>query len=221
VSLICELARIEPLVRDLPAPQDWLSDTEFRRLSSFTHLQRRRNFLAGRRLAGVALTRWPKLVRPVLSVDEQGRSHIEGQTGLFMSISHSGDWVACAIADAPIGVDIENLGCARDFGALARMVHSPSQCKAIAAATDEADRAKRFYQWWTLKEAWFKRQGLGLDLARMPQLDYQACEKGPAVCSVLPRSGLMLALDGPACERWPLPTELAGETPAWRAFQYG
>ncbi|MCV2368088.1 4'-phosphopantetheinyl transferase family protein [Roseateles oligotrophus] len=200
MRLICELANIELLVRDLPATQDWLSPSETRRFDSFSHPQRRRSFLAGRQLARAVVARWPSLIQPGLLVDEQGCSRIEHQPGLFVSISHSGDWVACAIADAPIGVDIENLSRIRDFEALARMVHSPAQCRAIAEAAAQADSAQQFYQWWTLKEAWFKRQGRGLDLASMPSLDFESCDgqEMTAASFVLPDLGLVLAIDSPA-----------------------
>lgn len=222
MNLICELASIKALI-DSPADCfAWLSPSEVVRLNGFGNPGRRLAFLAGRRLARLLLSRrlGPQALPP-LTIDAAGRSGVEGRPELFLSISHSGDWVGCAMADAPIGLDIEAVGRRRDFSALAQLVHSPSQCRSLADAGSDAERAQRFYQWWTLKEAWFKRQGLGLDLARMPQLEYLSCERGPAVCSVMPGSGLMLALDGPACAGASLPTDLAGEAPAWRAFQYG
>ncbi|MEJ6005070.1 4'-phosphopantetheinyl transferase superfamily protein [Paucibacter sp. AS339] len=221
MSLICELARQDALVQDLPAAQDWLSASELQRLDGFNHPQRRASFLAGRRLMRLALARWPGLSQPRLIVDEQGRSHVEDRPDLCLSISHSGAWVACVVADAPLGLDIEDTGRSRDFAALAELVHSPAQCQAIQAAPSAAERARQFYQWWTLKEAWFKRQGLGLDMARMPQLSYEPSPSaGSAVCCLLPHIGLLLALDGPACAHSRLPSELAGMAPVWCRFDY-
>lgn len=198
MSLICALAQHSQLVGALPATTSWLNEGEARRLARFGSESRRQHFLTGRWLARTTLSRSTADERG-FDIDTEGRSHVAGQPPLFLSISHSGDWVACAFADAPVGVDIEDLSRRRDFTALAQTVHSPAQCAALAAAP-EADHAAMFYQWWTLKEAWFKRQGLGLDLGRMRTLEYRdaSAEEMDATCFVDARSGLVLAVDSPA-----------------------
>lgn len=198
MSLICALAQHSQLVEALPATTSWLNEGEARRLARFGSEPRRQHFLTGRWLARMTLSRSMADERP-LDIDAEGRSHVRGQPPLFLSISHSGDWVACAVASDPIGVDIEDLSRRRDFAALAQTVHSPAQCAALAAAP-EAEHAAMFYAWWTLKEAWFKRQGLGLDLGRMRTLEYSdtSAEEMDAACFVDAQRGLVLSLDSPA-----------------------
>ena len=193
MTLICALAQQSRLVADMPADTSWLEPDEGQRLAGFSAPGRRRSYLAGRWLARKCLLGWPDASQPRrLGIDTQGRSHIHGEPRLHASISHSGDWVAAAVATAPIGIDIEDLGRQRDFAALASAVLSPAQCADLSPQS--------FYQWWTLKEAWFKRQGLGLDIALMKSLDYLECGTEPmtAASFVDAEHGLVLALDSPA-----------------------
>ena len=139
---------------------------------------------------------------------------------LGVSIAHSQDWVACAVSDAPVGIDIERLRPRSDLLALAAMTNSPARCEELACLPDDA-QLLRFYQWWTLKEAWLKRQGLGLDLARMKahELLDARTETAQALSGIDLQNGLILALDGrhldavvwpagvTAVQRWCYPAE--------------
>ncbi len=89
-------------------------------------------------------------VNAVIECDEKGKPFVANED-VFISISHSGDYVFCAASITPIGADIEeikpiNLKVAKKF------------------ATDEelifiGDSAERFYEVWTAKEAYFKLKG--------------------------------------------------------------
>lgn len=175
MSVCCAFAKIE----DVPGLQglslDALSDSEQARWASFGSDKRRHVFLAGRMMARWVLARrlgLPISEAPALSleIDALGRSSFPARPDLGMSISHSGEGIACAAATGAVGIDIEDLSRPRDFLALAAQVHSSQQCLQLAAQAEDA-RAESFYRWWTLKEAWLKRQGLGLDLARMRRLE--------------------------------------------------
>ena len=39
--------------------------------------------------------------------DEKGKPYLEGYPDLYLSISHSGPYIACAFGDKPVGVDTE------------------------------------------------------------------------------------------------------------------
>lgn len=39
--------------------------------------------------------------------DEKGKPYLEGYSDLYISISHSGPYIACAFGDKPVGVDTE------------------------------------------------------------------------------------------------------------------
>jgi len=76
-------------------------------------------------------------------------------------LSHSGDWIAGAIATSAIGIDIETYGKQRDFIAIASHVFSEPETTFLkSVAQDQLNR--QFYLYWTLKECVAKQYGAGL-----------------------------------------------------------
>jgi 4'-phosphopantetheinyl transferase len=80
---------------------------------------------------------------------------------LSLSISHSGDWLAIALATVPVGIDVELPHRSRDLRALARFTFSPEEVQRLDTLGEAAYDAG-FHQLWTLKEARGKRSGSGL-----------------------------------------------------------
>ena len=200
----------------------WFSPSEQARFDGFGSEPRRRSFVAGRwLLRGLVAQRLgllPGALDLAIEIDANGRSRVRGDSSLHVSISHSGDRVAAVVAGAPVGLDIEDLRRPRDFLALAEMVHTPPQGRRLCGLPSQG-QAQQFYTWWTLKEAWLKSRGLGLDLALMRRLDFTPTERGDAACAVLPVSGLALALQGPRLGIDSLPVQLAGEALQWQILE--
>lgn len=73
---------------------------------------------------------------------------------VFFSISHSGNIVLCAVSDKEIGADIEKIRNIR-FDA-AKKFAGASELEYIG------ENLNRFFEIWTLKEAFFKCKGTGL-----------------------------------------------------------
>ncbi len=73
---------------------------------------------------------------------------------VFFSISHCGDFVACAVSDNEIGIDLEKIRSIR-FRA-AEKFSTASELEYIG------NDLTRFFRVWTLKEAFFKCKGTGL-----------------------------------------------------------
>ena len=70
------------------------------------------------------------------------------------NLSHSGDWLLCAVGDAPVGVDIE---VPRKISpALVRRTCTPAEQAFLA------DHPGCFLQLWTAKEAYLKYLGTGI-----------------------------------------------------------
>src|SRR5436190_6209883 len=88
----------------------WLSDSERARVAELRHAGRREHYLAGHWLARTLLARalggdaaqWSLRERKSLPPDVPDRPHWR------VSISHSGEWIAAAVAEAPIGIDLES-----------------------------------------------------------------------------------------------------------------
>ncbi|MET0387445.1 MAG: 4'-phosphopantetheinyl transferase superfamily protein [Polyangiales bacterium] len=96
---------------------------------------------------------------------EHGRPELAGPaaaSGLRFNLSHTRGLVACGIAaHDDLGVDVEELGRRVEIEGLARRVFSPRERAGLDALSGEAQRA-RFFELWTLKEAYVKATGKGL-----------------------------------------------------------
>lgn len=214
MTLLCLLVA-EPEVRaGMPSPGVWMTPSEQARLQSLGTEARRGSFLAGRWLARLAVQRWLAAERPpALDVADSGACRVAGRDDVFVSISHSAGSVACAAAGMPVGIDVESLARPRDHLALAETVHSPAQRAELAALAPEA-RAQVFLRAWTLKEAWLKARGQGLDFALMRSLDFSDDPSGDVAATTL--EGLVLAVAGHPT----LPLRIEGPMNAvWRRYQ--
>ncbi|MFT4192632.1 MAG: 4'-phosphopantetheinyl transferase superfamily protein, partial [Comamonas sp.] len=87
--------------------------------------------------------------KPVLAGAAAGRLHF--------SLSHSGGWAAIALADRPVGVDVEAL--AAPDAALLAACATPAERQAIAQSDDPS---AAFTALWTTREALLKAHGAGL-----------------------------------------------------------
>ena len=114
--------------------------------------------LLARRAVGEKLGIAPEKVP--LTTDENNKPRIEGD-GVYVSISHSGSWAVCALADKPVGVDVEVIrGAQEKF--IGRVCTEEEQ-KYIRYG--DAGCFQRFWECWTAKEALFKLTGKGPLLA--------------------------------------------------------
>lgn len=139
---------------------DWFSQAERTRLSTITAPRRRSQFIAGRWLARRCLAaqaggHWQDYA---LSAPDDGAPQLLAAPvpGVwYFSLSHSGDWLACAISPQPVGVDVECSDRERDFQALNEWMHEPLALQ--DAPGNPWEQQAWFYAQWTLKEAWLKQ----------------------------------------------------------------
>ncbi len=83
--------------------------------------------------------------------------------GIYFNVSHSGEYVLCAVSRAPVGCDIEKAENA-PFE-ITDSVFLPSERKYIAEAQNSADKIRRFFRLWTMKESYIKMTGEGLGVS--------------------------------------------------------
>ncbi len=145
---------------------DWLSDDESSRLQAMTAPLRRSSFLAGHWHARELASAWLRIERRRIALHRHGDGRplllVDGAASpLSLSLSHSGDWLASAIADVPIGIDVELPRRARDLQALARFAFAPEEAQRLSQLAEQ-ERIAAFHELWTLKEARGKRSGEGL-----------------------------------------------------------
>ena len=193
--MLCLLAPEFEVRAGMAPPADWLTAAETARLLALGTETRRNTFLAGRWLARRAVRRWLGTdALPSLDVADSGACLVIGIDGAYASISHSAGTVACAASGVPVGIDVESLGRPRDHLALAEAVHGQAQREQLAALPVDG-RASAFLQWWTLKEAWLKARGRGLDFAQMRALAFDADPLGDVAVAILGDLVLAVAAD--------------------------
>jgi len=91
--------------------------------------------------------------------DKNGAPRLIKQTQLHCSISHSKEYVACAISNQPIGIDIQIM---KDinYTSIAKRFFHPQEIKCLSKVSENS--LENFYQIWTSKESYLKMLGFGL-----------------------------------------------------------
>lgn len=89
-----------------------------------------------------------------------GKPYIKEQP-FFYNISHSGDYVFCAVSGQEIGADIQKKESGREKR-VAERFFSKREADAIEEAGDAAGKRDLFYRLWTRKEALGKLSGDGI-----------------------------------------------------------
>lgn len=180
---------------------DWLSDDERGRLRLMTSPVRRRSFLAGHWQVRTVAADWLQvdMARIALHRHADGRPLllVDGTaSALSVSLSHSDEWLAIALATVPVGVDVELPRRTRDLDALARFTFSPDEVERLRGVP-EAQRAQAFHVTWTLKEARGKRLGEGLlpGRARLVTASPSDAEEAEALSWPLAGGALAIAID--------------------------
>ncbi|MDR2454665.1 MAG: 4'-phosphopantetheinyl transferase superfamily protein [Bifidobacteriaceae bacterium] len=97
---------------------------------------------------------------PVWGKTPAGAPLLLGAATWHVSISHSGDWLAVAVAGRPVGIDIAPAGRPAPRQVLRRL--APPERRWIEQAGGAAEFDQRFWEVWTMKEAYLKWRGTGM-----------------------------------------------------------
>ena len=111
--------------------------------------------------------------------DEKGKPYLEGYSDLYISISHSGPYIACAFGDKPVGVDTEMWKAHPKWRRIVDKMHLREReafdraCG--GAASEEAEETvEAFCDLWVRKESFLKAIGEGL---RIPLYAFDTTEE--------------------------------------------
>jgi 4'-phosphopantetheinyl transferase len=171
-----------------------LSADERARARRFRHEVDRRDFVAAHSLlrhalechAGLPARQWR------FRANHQGKPVLEPYQvpGVEFNLSHTPGLVACAVAGgAEVGVDVEAIDRSVDIEAVGGLCLSDRERGALLSLV-AAERAGRFFEMWTLKEALAKATGLGV-----ASLDRWSVQ-------LVGDEGLRVQSDGSTCGRW-------------------
>lgn len=97
----------------------------------------------------------------VFGANAYGKPELLYPANLHFNVSHSGEWVVCAISDEPVGIDIEEIK-PMDME-ISRRFFSPIEHEQLVGLP-ETEQVDRFYELWTLKESFVKAVGMGLSM---------------------------------------------------------
>lgn len=94
-----------------------------------------------------------------LIINEKGKPFLKAGEPFF-NLSHSGNYVALAIADCEIGIDIEHIMQCHE--ATVKKVYSPRMQEELTDLSGE-EKNEKFSQLWTEFEARLKLKGIGFE----------------------------------------------------------
>ena len=159
IAPVCDTSTIE-----LTAGR--LAEADRLRLQGMHTVKRRSEFLSGRLLARQSLTELygEQAAMWRLETQPSGALHLSGMHGTpAISLSHSKERIACAVAEATfLGVDIERIQARKHLPALAAEVLHRSELADFSRL--EGDRQVcLFYEKWVMKEALGKALGCGIN----------------------------------------------------------
>lgn len=149
----------------LAAYRDLLSADERARCDRYLFERNRHEHVVAHALKRLCLSRYAPVDPRAWSfvIGERGKPEIAAPaSGLRFNLSHTDGLVACLVADAAdVGVDVETSARGTDTDAIASRFFAEPEVEAMMALPSEEHRY-RFFEYWTLKEAYIKARGLGL-----------------------------------------------------------
>lgn len=95
-----------------------------------------------------------------ITVGEHGKPFLTNNKKVYYSISHSGNRVMCAVADVPVGCDVEQIG--RVSYKVAKRFFSEGELEVIESLEGEEAKTVMRTKLWCLKESFGKLKGGGL-----------------------------------------------------------
>lgn len=148
----------------LNAYRDMLNDEETGRHQRFIFTRHRHQFLVARALVRSALGKYLGMAPAAVAFTRNGHGKplLAGDVPLQFNLTHTNGLIALAVTrQDTVGIDVEYLSRQADIVNLAQRYFSPLETQALYDLPVQAWN-QRFYDLWTLKEAYLKACGTGL-----------------------------------------------------------
>jgi len=110
----------------------------------------------------------------------------------LFNLSHSGEYVCCAVGREEVGIDIQKMRPLKDFR-VAERYFSEQENAVLKACADRQEREKLFYDMWVRKEAYAKLTGEGvatgvrIDTLQTKQVVWQKLQAPEGYCMAVCR----------------------------------
>ncbi len=92
--------------------------------------------------------------------DKNGKMFFPGEKRFYVSLSHSGDYAACAVDTKDVGIDIEKIRQYKEN--VARRICLPEEMQILCEEKKEEEKNRVFTKLWTRKESMAKLSGKGI-----------------------------------------------------------
>ncbi len=96
-----------------------------------------------------------------METNDHGKPFLGDYPGFHFNLSHSDQWVVCAVGGSPVGIDVERMGEADHQ--TAAYFFSPEEQQDLLSKP-AVDQRSYFYHLWTLKESFLKCTGKGFSI---------------------------------------------------------
>jgi 4'-phosphopantetheinyl transferase len=170
-----------------------ISEERRERIARFHNYSDKQRALLGEILARRAIAERLGLMPDEIDIipDQYGKPLLPAYPQLHFNISHSGEYVVCAICGSPVGIDVE-LRQHRGFLEIAQRFFHTEENEYIRSFGNKDERVIAFANIWTMKEAYIKRDGRGLTIP-LPSFSvlslqnvtfHKALDASEAVCHV-------------------------------------
>ena len=118
---------------------------------------------------------------PVIGYGTHGKPYFPYRKDIHFNISHCDGLAACAISDAPVGVDVERIAPVSEN--LAKRVLTEDELNQLPCRQkNSSEYLEKFYRFWTLKESAVKHSGKGL-AQDLRELSFRLDASGVVSCS--------------------------------------
>lgn len=98
----------------------------------------------------------------LISTGPAGKPFLPDHPEIFFNITHSAGLVACAFHSDPVGIDAEPAGYFPEV-LIGKALTEGEKNLLLSCSHDESLRQECFWRLWTLKEAYVKMSGIGVD----------------------------------------------------------
>ena len=151
---ICDISKVSDASLDKAVV--FLSASEKERLSNMISVKRQREFIAGHYLLRRLLSRYYN--KPIEQIEIQtlqsgALKPADAELG-FVSLSHSFDYVAIALCEFPVGLDMEKMRSKDNFNEILEQIDSVKPARDLIKQGYSAEES--FFRLWTKREALYK-----------------------------------------------------------------
>jgi len=141
----------------------FVDDSKRRKINRFLHWEdAQRGLLADLMIRDIIVEK-TKLENEIIhfSFNQYRKPFLNNLNDFYFNLSHSGNWIVCAIDNNPIGIDVEQIK-SIDFDISRNYFSYDEHIDLMNKGASE--RLSYFFTLWTLKESYIKAEGKGLSI---------------------------------------------------------